>query len=504
MCYTSKVTRLKTHNIIYINNYKVFRAKYFPNGTIMDDDVKTKGSYAWQGILKARGVVRMGSTWRIGDGKKVMIRGDSWLPPPSSGQVISPLNRFPTNAHVCALMDEEGHHWLEERVTEEFLPHEARAILSIPLSQRRVDDVLIWKETNHGNYTTKSAYKMLWKHATMSKPGPSDPSAHSAFWKEIWSLRVPTKVRHFVWRACTDSLPTKKNLFTRKVTRSPTCDTCRSEVEDTVHALWGCQSLKEIWWEEETCRKHLLEKFASFKDLFLGMKRHEIPNLAELFAMLAWSIWNKRNACRMGQVYLPNSRIFNDAVERLQEYHSVLDEPLSSSVGPILPATQWVPPENPLFKVNYGGALFRDTSTAGISAVVRDHDGHLIGALSERIQLPPSVEDVEALACRRAVTFAAKIGLREVVVEGDSEVIWKHLTSDKLCMAGFGHIIGDIRAAASNFSVCLYSHVCRNGNRVADKLAKKARHLMTPLIWLEDIPCDISPLVLYDRSLLSN
>ena len=134
-------------------------------------------------------------------------------------------------------MDEEGHHWLEERVTEEFLPHEARAILSIPLSQRRVDDALIWKETNHGNYTTKSAYKMLWKHATMSKSGPSDPSAHSAFWKEIWSLRVPTKVRHFVWRACTDSLPTKKNLFTRKVTRSPTCDTCRSEVEDMVHAL---------------------------------------------------------------------------------------------------------------------------------------------------------------------------------------------------------------------------------------------------------------------------
>lgn len=269
-----------------------------------------------------------------------------------------------------------------------------------------------------------------------------------------------------------------------------------SEVEDTVHVLWSCQSLKEIWWEEKTCRKHLLEKFASFRDLFLGMKRHEIPNLAELFAMLAWSIWNKRNACRMGQVYPPNSRIFNDAVERLQEYHSVLDEPLFSSVGPIPSATQWVPPKNPLFKVNYDGALFRDTSTAGLGAVIRDHEGHLIGALSERIYLPPSVDDVEALICRRAVTFAAEIGLREVVVEGDSEVIWKHLTSDRLCMAGFGHMIGDIRAASSNSSVCLYSHVRRKGNRVADELAKKARHLMTPVIWLEDIPCDISPFVL--------
>ena len=171
------------------------------------------------------------------------------------------------------------------------------------------------------------------------------------------------------------------------------------------------------------------------------MKRHEIPNLAELFAMLAWSIWNKRNACRMGQVYLPNSRIFNDAVERLQDYHSVLDEPLFSSVGPIPSATQWVPPENPLFKVNHDGALFRYTSTAGLGAVIKDHEGHLIGALSKRIHLPLSMDDVEALACRRAVTFAAEIGLREVVVKGDSEVIWKHLTSDRLCMAGFGHIV---------------------------------------------------------------
>ena len=51
--------------------YKVFKAKYFPNYSMLGDSVRQKGSYAWQSILKAREVVRLGATWRIGDWKKV-------------------------------------------------------------------------------------------------------------------------------------------------------------------------------------------------------------------------------------------------------------------------------------------------------------------------------------------------------------------------------------------------------------------------------------------------
>lgn len=47
-----------------------------------------------------------------------------------------------------------------------------------------------------------------------------------------------------------------------------------------------------------------------------------------------------------------------------------------------------------------------DTSHAGISVVIRDLAGEVIGALSERIALPTTVDDVEALACRRAIEFA--------------------------------------------------------------------------------------------------
>jgi len=94
--------------------YKVFKAKYFPHCTILDDEVKMKGSYAWQSILKARNLVCTRSTWRIGNGKKVLKRGDNWLPDQCARQVISPQKNFPNNTHVCALLDEETPCWKKE------------------------------------------------------------------------------------------------------------------------------------------------------------------------------------------------------------------------------------------------------------------------------------------------------------------------------------------------------------------------------------------------------
>lgn len=133
--------------------------------------------------------------------------------------------------------------------------------------------------------------------------------------------------------------------------------------------------------------------------------------------------------------------------------------------------------------------------------VIRDHEGHVIGALSERIALPPSVEDVEALACWRAISFAHEIGLQEVVFEGASEAIIKSLNSDEVCMAPFGHLIEDFLQLVASFRSYSFSHVKRKGSCVADKLAKLARGSHLPQIWLEDIHSDATNLVLFDRSL---
>ena len=220
--------------------HKVFKAKFFPNCSVMDSEVKTNGSYAWQSILKARECIRMGAIWHIRDGRKVRIRGDKWLPAKHLSSIASPRKNFPNDARVCALIDEEGPNWILDRVQDKFLPHKAQAVLSIPLSLRRGKDTLIWAETDSGKYSTKSAYKPLSTHATSLAPGTFDPTANNTSWSNIWTVNVPNKVKHFIWRACHEPLPTK-NLLIRKVTRNSVCERCQSETKDTVHALWGCQ-----------------------------------------------------------------------------------------------------------------------------------------------------------------------------------------------------------------------------------------------------------------------
>ena len=88
-----------------------------------------------------------------------------------------------------------------ERVCSEFFPHEARTILGIPLSSRQSTNTLIWAGTKLGHYSTKSAYKLL-SEAPCS--GTSNPSAHNSFWRNIWLLAVPNKIKHFIWPACWD------------------------------------------------------------------------------------------------------------------------------------------------------------------------------------------------------------------------------------------------------------------------------------------------------------
>ena len=69
---------------------------------------------------------------------------------------------------------------------------------------------------------------------------------------------------------------------------------------------------------------------------------------------------------------------------------------------------KWKPPDLNGFKTNFDGAMFKDTGEAGLArlgVVIRNHEGEIIAALSERIPQPPSVNCLELLAARWAAIF---------------------------------------------------------------------------------------------------
>ena len=124
--------------------FKVFKAHFFPNYSILEAKDSITGSYAWKSILSARDVIRKGMVWQTGNGQSVRINEDKCLPVKPSGLTISPLPSVPPDAKLSSLINPVLGVWKSGDVKQVFLPHEALMILGIPLSPRSPLDRVIW------------------------------------------------------------------------------------------------------------------------------------------------------------------------------------------------------------------------------------------------------------------------------------------------------------------------------------------------------------------------
>ena len=198
--------------------YQVLKAKYFPHCDFTQATMGNNPSFTWRSLMAAQNVVKHGLRWRIGNGEKVKVWGDKWLPTPSTYQVTSPRMFLQVETLVGDLIDKEKACWKTEVIDALFLPHEAEEIKKIPLSSHLPTDKQIWACSHNGVFTVQSAY---WVARVMSRPrnfsSGSDEGRNRQFWTKIWRIQVPHKIRHFTWRACRDILPTKSNLLRWKV-----------------------------------------------------------------------------------------------------------------------------------------------------------------------------------------------------------------------------------------------------------------------------------------------
>jgi len=280
-----------------------FKARFFPNSSILDAKDSALGSNAWKSILSARDVIKKGAVWRIGDGQSVSSRKHKCLPNKAYRKGSSPIPSIPPDAKVSSLIDANTGNWKANQINQSFLPYEARLILSIPLSIKLPTDCLIWSHSSSGCFNARSAYKLLISNALASNASSLDPNPHKIFWRGIWKLRVPSKVKHFVWRASNNALPTMDNLLYYKVLLFATCNICRNHIEDTVHAVWESEGVKEAWqllsWANHTDIPPPLD-FTNLISKFL-----QVHDRAEIFAVTPWLLWNRQNFLRLGKPVQP-------------------------------------------------------------------------------------------------------------------------------------------------------------------------------------------------------
>ena len=98
--------------------------------------------------------------------------------------------------------------------------------------------------TPKGHFSVSSAYKValsLKDNSAAVNGGPSNTQNARLFWKTIWQLHIPGKIRSFAWRACKNVLSTKANLCSRNIIVDATCEACELDAETSGHVLWECE-----------------------------------------------------------------------------------------------------------------------------------------------------------------------------------------------------------------------------------------------------------------------
>ena len=466
--------------------YKVLQVKYFPQSSIMDIRCSTRASFAWKSILKTRTVIQKGVRWRIGRGDSVCIWRDKWIPPPSSGLPLSPPNLLDAEACVSSLIQHSSGTWNSTLIDQIFLPSDAELIKSIPLSMRARDDAVVWSREKNGHYSVRCAYKMLTEAKSSSQQSYSDMGVWKKFWKMVWSVRVPHKIRHFLWQACLNALPTMVNLSRRRIVTDGRCGFCLGEEEDVLHAVWSCPSLTELWGHHGFARKIIRHHHTSILDVLSHIfECGSVVSVAEIVSML-WCVWQRRNKA-MYQNTVDSLDSIYPLVQRLtSEYHlaNEVDVPHALSI-----LVSWRPSTVCKFKVNFDVAVFQKHHSTGVGVVIRNGQGLPVAVACQRYPCAYAIDDTEAMAARVALQLAWDIGLRDVEVEGDSLIVIRALKDQEMCLASYGDIIMDIQHLAASFQCVQYCHVRRDRNNATHVLARKVLDLHSDfLVWLEDVP----------------
>jgi hypothetical protein len=139
---------------------RIYKAKYYPQSSIMEASLGTRPSFAWRSIYSSRTLSQNGIIWRVGDGHSIRFWGDRWLPTPITFKVQSPQHYLGENALVANLIDLVTKRWNTELFSTVFQEAEAHVIANIPLSPLQPPDCMIWMGATNNLFSICSAYHL--------------------------------------------------------------------------------------------------------------------------------------------------------------------------------------------------------------------------------------------------------------------------------------------------------------------------------------------------------
>ena len=190
--------------------------KYSINTTVCKNTT-VLNTLTWQSIWAGIQSFKRGHVWRVGDGSNINVWGDPWVPSSPNRRIATRRGNI-VYTRVSEFIDPETNSWDEELIREIFWPVDIQRILNIPLAVGMMDDFVSWHLTRTGVFSVRSCYHAEWDHQhgeKLRRTGSYGTSSTLPVWKNIWSLKVPAKIKIHAWRCLLGAIPCNGVLANR-------------------------------------------------------------------------------------------------------------------------------------------------------------------------------------------------------------------------------------------------------------------------------------------------
>lgn len=442
-------------------------------------------SPTWKAVEHGLELLKKGLKWRIGDGRKVRIWKDQWIPRQSSLK-LSPQNGRCRLRWVHQLINQDTNSWDADLIKNVCSPLDVNEILKIKLPHRGMEDFLAWHFDKTGVFTVRSAYHLALHNQLKANELGSSSSSTSGerkIWASLWTAPVPQKVKIFAWRLARECLATMENRKKRKLEIDSTCRICGLGGEDGFHAVISCTKatalrslIREVW--ELPDERFLIRSGPDWLLIILDSINAESR---AKFLLLLWRAWFLRNdsvhcsgkASVLGSLlflqslweslFMSTSQGKVDDKGKKPVMQSRLSSPDSHERNHTT-TMGWTPPPMGWVKANVDGSFIQSSEAASAGIVIRDHTGSVLLTSWRILSHCGSAEEAEATACWEGVNLAAEWVKKPLILETDCANLVSMLTSSGFDRAQLCHVLRSIKFL---LQACLI-FVCRRleGNAI--------------------------------------
>ena len=159
-------------------------------------------------------------------------------------------------------------------------------------------------------------------------------------------------------------------------------------------------------------------------------------------------------------------------------------------------AANWKPPQiDSIHKLNV--AIFQSNNFAlvGFGLIIRNNKGEVLAASCDRVEKSLNPPCTAAFVMRKALLFCQSTSFSQVEVECNFAKLVTFINSDRICSLEAAWISEDISLISDSLDFISFISIHLRCNHSALALASAAKEKEEAIVWLEECPSFLFPIV---------